>query len=103
MDNIFSVNKAEKKALGIINKRDMMSKNILEIFKKAREIDPKKTELTLDEITMAYYNLYTKVEGGSIKVKKNMTQKLYIMRQVDKSIELVPGTRGKYRLTIKKK
>ena len=63
--------------------------------------------MTLDEITIAYYNLFNKSEGKT-RSKKEIALKLYNMRGApDRNgnpsngtewIELVPGKRGTYRL-----
>ena len=62
-------------------------------------------KLTLDEITAAYYNLITKeTPGAKIKTKKDIALKLFMMRGQKKNngkIELVPGSRGLYRLRSK--
>ena len=66
-----------------------------------------KHQLTLDEITIAYYNLFHKSEGKT-RSKKEIALKLYNMRGAPDRhgnpsngtewIELVPGKRGAYRL-----
>lgn len=81
-----------------------MTPNIMNIFYRAKEIG--KTELSLDEITVAYYNMYTKPEKDKgievkVKTKNDIAVKLFSMRGNKKRpgfIELVPGTRGLYRI-----
>ena len=93
----------------IVSKTYTSSSNIKNIFVVAMWEKPGKNELTLDEITIAYHNLITKPEMEEnpdkkipIKTKKDIAQKLFMMRQdkknVKATIELVEGSRGKYRL-----
>lgn len=86
-------------------KKATMTDDILNIFVVAQTQNPLKKELTLDEITAAYYNLVTKeTPGAKIKTKKDIALKLFMMRGQKKNngkIELVPGSRGLYRLRSK--
>lgn len=107
-DSIFYATDETKKELKLENKQ-CMEDNIKSIFVLARMEKSSKTELTLEEITIAYYNLITKPEKEAnpgkkipVKTKKDIAQKLFMMRQdkknVKATIELVPGVRGTYRL-----
>ena len=101
-NSIFFIDPKEGAKLGIESKQNM-EKNIINIFMVAK-IQERKDELTLDEITIAYHNLITtQIPNGKIKTKKDIAQKLFMMRGGGKNsnvgdIELVPGKRGVYRL-----
>lgn len=85
-------------------KKPNMTDEILQIFTEAEKIG--KTQLTLDEITIAYYNMFTKKHNektGSqdFKNKKDIALKLFYMRKIknaDKIVDLVPRQRGLYYL-----
>ena len=103
-NSIFYITPEEQKKLHISSKpkKTTMTDDILNIFTVAKIQNPLKNELTLDEITAAYYNLITKeTPGAKIKTKKDIALKLFMMRGQKKNngkIELVPGSRGLYRL-----
>ena len=90
-----------KKELGLTSKpRAMtMSDEIMCIFKEAKEAG--RTELSLNEITAAYYNMFTKPNNGSLKKKNRIAQQLFNMRKKQASkydVEMIPGKQGRYRL-----
>ena len=75
-------------------KKDEMSNRILELFKIADR------ELSVDEITVAYYRKYAKNESDSdIKTKTQIMNKVYKMsRELNSCIESVKGRKGVYKL-----
>lgn len=90
---------AIKKALELSGKKRKitMSDEIMEIFKAARAAG--QNELTLNDITAAYYNMFTKPNNGPLKAKHRISQQLFNMQQSGKyGIEKVPGKPGVYRL-----
>lgn len=109
-ESMFEIDQNMADALGVSMKSlamtGRMTPNILNIFYLAKKNG--KTELSLDEITVAYYNLYTKPEklqhpdkDIKIKTKNDIAVKLFNLRGTKQRpgyIELVPGTRGLYRL-----
>lgn len=107
-ESMFIIDETTADELGVSLKsmvtKGAMAPNIMNIFYKAKKIG--KTELSLDEITVAYYNMYTKPEKDrgievKIKTKNDIAVKLFAMRGNKKHpgvIELVPGTRGLYRI-----
>ncbi len=104
--SMFFITPQEQADLQITNvsKKRTMTDDILNIFTLAL-MQEKKEYLTLDEVTAAYHNLVTKqTPNAKIKTKKEIALKLFMMRGKTKnngSIELVPGTRGVYRLKRK--
>ena len=89
----------EKLGLDKKTKARNMTDEMLNLFKAAK--DSGHTALSLDEITAAYYNMFTKPNGTKLKTKKDIAQKLFYMRKkptTAETVELVPGTRGMYRL-----
>lgn len=96
-DKLLEVPKEIKNKLGLESKQ-VMNRNILNIFELATEVN--KNELTLDEIVSIYYNRYTKDTNSKLKTKKDIVQKLYMLR-LAKKLELVPHKRGIYRLKVK--
>ena len=89
-----------KKELGLTSKpRAMtMSDEIMQIFKEAK--DAGHTELSLNEITAAYYNMFTKPNNGPLKKKNRIAQQLFNMRKKQAAkydIEIVSGKQGVYR------
>ena len=103
-NSIFFVTAEEQAKLHISAKpkKQTMTDEIIHIFTVAKMMDEHKNELTLDEITAAYYNMVTKqTPGVKLKTKKDIALKLFMMRGQKKNngvIELVPGKRGTYRL-----
>ena len=107
-DSMFFATEQDKIELEI-NKKPSMETNIENIFLLARIEQRHEPELTLDQITIAYHNVFTKPEQNAnptkkvrIKTKKCIAQKLFVMRQDTDNrkaiIELVKGKRGTYRL-----
>lgn len=96
-----------QKALGIKKTRPKLNitDKILYIFYIGTKQN--KHALTLDQITIAYYNLFHESEGKT-RSKKEIALKLYNMRGAPKRdgtpttktvwIELAPGKRGAYKL-----
>ena len=103
-NSIFFVTAEEQAKLHISakQKKQTMTDDIINIFMTAKMLNEHKNELTLDEITAAYYNMVTKqTPGAKLKTKKDIALKLFMMRGQKKNngvIELVPGKRGTYRL-----
>jgi hypothetical protein len=103
-NSIFFVTAEEQAKLHISakQKKQTMTDDIINIFITAKMLNEHKNELTLDEITAAYYNMVTKqTPGAKLKTKKDIALKLFMMRGQKKNngvIELVPGKRGTYRL-----
>ena len=103
-NSIFFVTAEEQAKLHISakQKKQTMNDDIINIFITAKMQNEHKNELTLDEITAAYYNMFTKqTPGAKLKTKKDIALKLFMMRGQKKNngvIELVPGKRGTYRL-----
>lgn len=102
-ENIFIVeDSVAKEKLGLSNtsKKKNMTDEVMQIFYAAQSAG--KETLTLDEITAAYYNLFTKQDKTKkIKTKKEIALKLFNMKgKKDNNglIELVPGSKGVYRL-----
>ena len=78
--NMFRVTAEVQKRLNINGRRSTrIDDEILEIFDQAKK-EFGKTELTIDEITAAYYNLFTLGKGKKEKNKKAITNRLFIMK-----------------------
>ena len=97
--NIFEADNATRKRLKIDAKTHKnMTDEILEIFKKAK-YEYGKDILTVDEITIAYYNMFTEPNNLPERDKKAITLKLFYMKggkNNDGVIELVG--KGRYKL-----
>ena len=78
MQNIFSVPEDVQKRLNIGCRSMSVEDEILEIFRQAAELD--KNELSIDEVTAAYYNLFTLGRGRKEKNKKVITNRLFLMK-----------------------
>ena len=71
---------------------DMFAKRIIELFSIA------KRDLSIDEITVAYYRKY-RTEDADTKSKKQIMSKLYNMsRERNPKIKSVEGQKGVYAL-----
>ena len=88
---------AVKKALGLSCKTrtTTMSDGIIEIFKAAKVKG--RDELSVNDITAAYYKMVTQPTNGPLKAKNCIAQQLCNMHKKG-IIEPVPGKRGMYRL-----
>lgn len=103
--SMFYLSEEDRKRLKLNNKLSV-DENIEYIFTMAK-IQEGKSELTLEEITIAYYKLITKPEEEAnpgknfhVKTKKDIAQKLFMMRQEtdDHKPRIELCSRGKYRL-----
>ena len=106
-ENIFMVSDELKEKLKIKTKHKETDKDrVLKIFWEAKRMG--KTELSIDEVTAAYYNLYTaKAKGNAkekIKDKKTITFLLCVLKGRKKDNgELESAGRGMFRLRKGKK
>lgn len=79
-ENIFQVPPDIQEKLNInANRSSRIDDEILEIFYRA-EKEFGKQKLNIDEITAAYYNLFTLGQGKKEKNKKAITNRLFIMK-----------------------
>lgn len=100
---MFRVPEDIQKKLNINGKRSTrIDDEILEIFYQAEKEFGKK-QLTIDEITAAYYNLFTLGEGKKEKNKKAITNRLFLMKggKEDNGVLEALG-RGIFRIRPKK-
>ncbi len=99
MTNIFETTKEIQKKLNVKMKSERnMTEEILEIFRIAEE-KYGKTELTVDEITIAYYNMFTEAKGAPIRDKKAISMKLFLMKGGTEDNGILETTsKGVYRL-----
>ena len=99
MENIFEVSKEVEKKLKIkVRAERNMTKEILEIFRVAKD-EFNKDELTVDEITAAYYNMFTKKNGTHPRDKKAISMKLFLMKGGTKDDGVLETTaKGVYRI-----
>ena len=72
-----------------------MNSKVIKVFNMAKAIGKK--QLSIEELTIGYYNAITKVEGGKILTKGKIQNKLYILKKRG-LIESVANTRGVYKL-----
>lgn len=80
VENMFRVPEDIQNRLNInVSRSTRIDDEILEIFDRAeREFGKKK--LNIDEITAAYYNLFTLGQGKPEKNKKAITNRLFLMK-----------------------
>lgn len=79
-NGIFDADAATRKKLKLSSRRkNNMTDEILQIFEIA-EREYNKTSLTIDEITIAYYNMFTVAKGSPQRDKKAITMKLFLMK-----------------------
>lgn len=102
MANIFETTKEVQKKLNVKVKTERnMTEEILEIFRIAEE-KYGKTELTVDEITIAYYNMFTETKGAPVRNKKAISMKLFLMKGgADDNGILETSSKGVYRIRKK--
>jgi len=80
MTNVFEASKEIQSKLNVKVKLERnMTEEILEIFRVAKE-QFQKEELTVDEITIAYYNMFTEPNGAPLRNKKAISMKLFLMK-----------------------
>lgn len=98
-EKIFNLDVAVAKALGMKPPCPRnMDNEILKIFEIA-ETETGKTELSVDEITSAYYNLYTAKQLAPLRSKKTITLKLFKMKGGRDNDGVLESTRrGYYRI-----
>lgn len=99
MKNVFEVSKDIQKKLKIkVGIERNMTKEILEIFRVAKS-EFNKEELTVDEITAAYYNMFTEKSGAPIRDKKAISMKLFLMKGGTKDDGILESvSKGVYRI-----
>jgi hypothetical protein len=101
-DEIFNLDDKTKEKLQLTTKfQRNMTSEILEIFKTVKK-RLGKTELSVDEITAAYYNMFTRNFGTPLRNKKAIIMKLFLMKGgkdgKNGELEAVEGKKGVYRL-----
>lgn len=99
MSNIFETSKEVQRQLNVKVKLERnMTEEILEIFRIAED-KYGKTELTVDEITIAYYNMFTEAKGAPVRNKKAISMKLFLMKGgADDNGILETTSKGIYRI-----
>ncbi len=99
--NTFIVSDDIKKKLDIqAKKKETVQDKILKIFTDAAKIGKK--ELSVNEVTAAYYNLYTSTGKEKVKNKKVITMFLYLLKGgKDDNGKIESVGRGKFRLRKK--
>lgn len=99
MANIFETTKEIQKKLNVKVKAERnMTEEILEIFRVAKD-KFNKTELTVDEITIAYYNMFTEPNGAPVRNKKAISMKLFLMKGGTEDNGILETTsKGVYRI-----
>lgn len=105
-ENIFMVSDEIEKELKIKTERKETDKDrIIKIFMEGKKMG--KTELSINEVTAAYYNLYTAKEKGKkkIKDKKTITFLLCVLkgRSKDNGILARGEKRGMFKLRATQK
>lgn len=102
-ENLFTVPDNVKNKLNIkIKKKETIKDKILRIFDEAAKMGKK--ELSVDEITAAYYNLYSASGKESIKNKKLITLFLFTLKGGTKNNGVLESVgRGKFKLREGKK
>ena len=102
-ENIFAVPDDIKKKLNIqTGQKETAQDRILQIFAEAERIG--KTELSIAEVTAAYYNLYTAKRKDGIKDKKMITLLLCLLKGGKKDNgALASAGRGKFKIRKSKK
>lgn len=96
--SLFSVSDDIKKKLDIhVKTKPTVRDKILRIFAEAEKMG--KTELSIEEITAAYYNLYTATGQEGIKNKKVITLFLFTLKggKEDNGV-LQSAGRGKFKI-----
>lgn len=99
MNNIFEASKEVQRQLNVKVKLERnMTEEILEIFQVAKS-KFNKTELTIDEITIAYYNMFTESNKAPIRNKKAISMKLFLMKGGTKDNGILEAVgKGVYRI-----
>ena len=102
MTNMFILPKEVEERLQIGKRSMTINDEIVEIFRRAKE-EYGKTELSIHEITAAYYNIFTLGQGRKERNRKDITNRLFLMKSSTKkrAAILENAGRGKFKLCSK--
>lgn len=104
MQDMFSLPKDVQDRLETGRRSTTINDEILEIFRRAKN-EYNKTELSINEITAAYYNIFTVGRKQKERNRKDITNRLFLMKTSTKKRPalLESAGRGKFRICENRK